>query len=182
MDDTSSLFRGDPHACILQSLHSKLPTPDVHSRLPSGCLDPAQISWIGRLNAVKMTYLPKLLYFFRVLQVEVPPHILHILQHKIQKYIWGPTRPRISKSTLYRHKNSGGLDLPLLRKKIMHCKGWFSFFLMLQFGFKCLFKKVHSPLFHQFSDWCYCWSRPKMSVVWSFILFIDLLYKHKIFR
>lgn len=62
-----------------------------------------------------MSYLPKLLYFFRVLPVQVPSHILLIHQHKLLHFIWGSTCPRISKHILYAKSFSGGLSVPNLQ-------------------------------------------------------------------
>lgn len=73
------------------------------------------LSWFGRIVAVRMTYIPKLLYLFHVLLVPVPTHILCIHQRKILKFIWGSTRPRIKTQVLYARKINGGLSVPNLQ-------------------------------------------------------------------
>lgn len=72
------------------------------------------LSWFGRIATVRMTYLPKLLYYFWVLPVQVPSHILCIHQRKIMQFIWGSTRPRIKRQVLYPHRINGGLSVPNL--------------------------------------------------------------------
>lgn len=72
------------------------------------------ISWMGRIHALKMTFLPKLLYPFRVLPVLVPPHILRSLQRLLFKFVWGSVRPRLNRHLLYKSKAQGGLGIPNL--------------------------------------------------------------------
>lgn len=59
------------------------------------------LSWLGRITAVRMSYLPKRLHFFSVLPIQVPSHILQIYQRKLLHFIWGSTHPPISKQILY---------------------------------------------------------------------------------
>lgn len=51
------------------------------------------LSWMGRIYYVKITVLPKLLYYFRTLPVWVPPHFLHLLQRRIVRLIWANKTP-----------------------------------------------------------------------------------------
>lgn len=46
------------------------------------------ISWIGKINVIKMTVLPKMLYLFRVLPIPIPAYFLRNLQRKTQAFIW----------------------------------------------------------------------------------------------
>lgn len=73
------------------------------------------LSWFGRIVAIRMPYPSKLLYFFRAVPVPFPPHILRIHQHKILKFVWGSTHPRINKQILYARRISGGLSVPNLQ-------------------------------------------------------------------
>lgn len=70
------------------------------------------LSWLGRINAIKMSILPKFLYLFRVLPIPIPSYFLRLTQHRVMSFIWGNTKPRISKSTLYLNKLNGGLGIP----------------------------------------------------------------------
>lgn len=74
------------------------------------------LSWIGRIHAVKMTILPKILYFFRTLPVQVPAFYLRLLQNRLLAFIWAHKRPRVSRSTLYAHRLQGGLGVPNVAK------------------------------------------------------------------
>lgn len=74
--------------------------------------DASHISWIGCINAVKMSLLSKLLYPFRVLPVPVPPYFLCSLQCYILTFIWGSARPRSNKNLLYKPKSKGRLGVP----------------------------------------------------------------------
>lgn len=70
------------------------------------------LSWFGRINAIKMTILSKMLYLFRVLPIPVPAYFLRILQNRILSYVWGSSKPRIQKYTLFLPKLKGGLACP----------------------------------------------------------------------
>lgn len=70
------------------------------------------LSWIGKINAIKMTILPKLLYLFRVLPIPIPSYFLRIVQKRATSFIWGSSKPRIPIHTLHLPKNKGGLGYP----------------------------------------------------------------------
>lgn len=70
------------------------------------------LSWLGRINAIKMLILPKFLYLFRVLPITLPSYFLRLTQRRVMSFIWGNSKPRIPKATLYLNKSSGGLGLP----------------------------------------------------------------------
>lgn len=48
-----------------------------------------QLSWIGKINVIKMAILPKVLYVFQVLPIPVPAYCLRILQRKKSAFVWG---------------------------------------------------------------------------------------------
>lgn len=70
------------------------------------------LSWLGKINAIKMSILPKFLYLFRVLPITLPSYFTRLTQRRVLSFIWGTTKPRIPKSTLYLNKLKGGLGLP----------------------------------------------------------------------
>uniref|UniRef100_A0A803K359 Reverse transcriptase domain-containing protein n=1 Tax=Xenopus tropicalis TaxID=8364 RepID=A0A803K359_XENTR len=74
------------------------------------------ISWIGRINAVKMTLLPKLLYLFRLLPINIIEKDLKKFETHILSFVWKAKKPRVNKSILYRKPLEGGLGLPNLKK------------------------------------------------------------------
>lgn len=74
------------------------------------------ISWFGRIAAVKMTWLPKLLYYFRVLSIPVPSHILRSCQRRRNAFVWADSRPRIAACVLYSPRLAGGQGLPNVQR------------------------------------------------------------------
>lgn len=70
------------------------------------------LAWFGRIAAVKMTVLPRILYTFQMLSLTPPPGALKKLQGLINKFVWGGKKPRIALSHMFAPKARGGLALP----------------------------------------------------------------------
>uniref|UniRef100_A0A8C5Q7Q5 Reverse transcriptase domain-containing protein n=1 Tax=Leptobrachium leishanense TaxID=445787 RepID=A0A8C5Q7Q5_9ANUR len=70
------------------------------------------ISWLGRINYLKMTVLPKFLYVFQAVPVRIPRAYFQELKSGFLKFIWGSTCPRVSYKDLTRPRERGGLGLP----------------------------------------------------------------------
>lgn len=63
-----------------------------------------------------MSILPKILYLFRVLTIQVPSYFLRILQQKALHFIWGKIKPRLPQPTLYTPHMRGGISVPNFSK------------------------------------------------------------------
>jgi hypothetical protein len=50
------------------------------------------ISWIGRINIVKMTILPIAIYRFNVILIKIPTQYFNKLERAICKFIWNNTK------------------------------------------------------------------------------------------
>ena len=72
-------------------------------------------SWIGRINIIKMSILPKAIQRFNVISIKISMAYFKEVEQIFPKFIWNHKRPHIATVILRKKSRVGGIMLPNIK-------------------------------------------------------------------
>ena len=72
-------------------------------------------AWAGRIDILKMTMIPNVIYTFNAISIKLPMAFFTELEQKISQFIWKHKKTQIAKAVLRKKNGAGGINLPDFR-------------------------------------------------------------------
>lgn len=78
------------------------------------------LTWFGRVSAIKMCILPRIIYMLHTVPIKLPGSFFKQIRKAFVAFVWNSKQPRLTYDILRRSKADGGMGLP----DILVCR-WF---------------------------------------------------------